>query len=150
MKRYLKKATGLLLAVSLLVVAFAVPTSASLERSSLYLDCYRAWLTPQSGGKINVTIDVQAVDDMERIGALEVVMYESSDGGTTWSRNGTYTSALFPALLQENTYWYCETPITHQGVAGRKYFAVITIYARDSTGSDSREYQTTTVTAKWF
>ena len=79
MKRYLKKATRLLLAVSLLVVAFAVPTSASLERSSLYLDCYRAWLTPQSGGKINITIDVQAVDYMDNVGALTVEMYEVGD-----------------------------------------------------------------------
>lgn len=150
MKRYLKKATGLLLAVSLLVVAFATPASAALERSSLYLDCYRAWLTPQSGGKINVTIDVQAVDYMEKVGALEVAMYESADGGATWELDSIYTNSIFPDLLQEDTYWYCETPISHQGTVGYKYFAVVTVYARDSTGSDSKEYQTTTVTAKRF
>ena len=150
MKQYLKKTTAILLAVTLLVISFAMPASAAVERSSLYLSCYRAWLTPQSGGKINITIDVQAVDYMDNVGALTVEMYESTDGGVTWDRDGTYRSALFPELLQQDTYWYCETPITHQGTVGYKYFAVVTVYAGDSTGSDSKEYQTTTVTAKWF
>ena len=150
MKQYLKKTTSLLLTVTLLVISFAMPASAAVERSSLYLSCYRAWLTPESGGKIDVTIDVQAVGDMDDVGATKVVMYESTDGGTTWNRDGTYVDALHPELLQQNTYWYYETPISHQGTPGYKYFAIITLYAGDSTGYDTKEYQTTTVTAKWF
>ena len=146
MKRTWKKASTLLLTV-LLATAFAVPAFAS-SRSSLYLDAYRAWLTPESGAIVDVTIDVEAVDDMDDVGALSVEMYVSSDGGSTWSRDGAYACALFPELLDHDTYLYYDTPISHQGIAGYKYYAIVTVYAGDSTGSDSRAYQTTTVTAR--
>lgn len=147
MKRIWKKAPTLMLTL-LLAAALAVPAFASSARSSLYLSGYRAWLTPESGAKVDVTIDVQAVDDMDDVGALSVEMYVSSDGGSTWSRDGSYASALFPELLDQDTYWYYDTPISHQGVAGYKYYAVITMYAGDHTGSDSKTYVTSTVTAR--
>lgn len=143
MKKIFSRVTVFLFAVILLV-----GTTSASARSSLYLDCYRAWLTPKSGAKINVNIDVQAVGDMDDVGAEEVTIYESSDGGDTWDDVAIYHCALFPELLDHNTYWYYETPISHQGTAGYKYFAVVTVYAGDSTGSDSREYTTTTVTAR--
>lgn len=148
MKRSWKKLTALLLTLSLVCAILVVPACSVAGRSSLYLSYYRAWLTPKSGAKINVTIDVQAVGDMEDVGALSVQMFKSSDGGVTWERDGTYSSALHPELLLHDTYLYYETPISHQGTAGNKYYAIVEIYAGDSTGSDSREYQTTTVTAR--
>lgn len=147
MKRIWKKAPVLMLAL-LMAVALALPAFAASARSSLYLSRYRAWLTPESGGIVDVSIDVEAVDDMDDVGALSVEMYVSSDGGSTWSRDGSYACALFPELLDQDTYWYYDTPISHQGVAGYKYYAIVTVYAGDETGSDSREYQTTTVTAR--
>lgn len=148
MKRSWKKLTALFLAVALLTAIVVVPACAASGRSSLYLSAYRAWLTPKSGAKINVTIDVQAVGDMDSVGALDVTIYESSDGGSTWHDDAIYYSALFPELLDHDTYWYYETPLSYQGTAGNKYFAVVTVYAGDSTGSDSREYTTPTVTAR--
>ena len=147
MKRIWKRASALILTV-LLTAALAVPAFAGSSRSSLYLSYYRAWLTPESGAIIDVTIDVEAVDDMDDVGALSVEMYVSSDGGSTWARDGAYACALFPELLDHDTYWYYDTPISHQGVAGYRYYAIVTVYAGDSTGSDSRAYQTTTVTAR--
>lgn len=147
MKRIWKKAPVLMLTL-LLAAALAVPTFASSARSSLYLSAYRAWLTPESGAKVDVTIDVQAVGNMDDVGALSVEMYVSSDGGSTWERDGAYASAMFPELLDQDTYWYYDTPISHQGVAGYQYFAVVTVYAGDHTGWDSREYTTPTVTAR--
>jgi len=147
MKRTWKKASALFLTI-LLAAALAVPAFAGSSRSSLYLSYYRAWLTPESDGIVDVTIDVRAVDDMDDVGALSVEMYVSTDGGSTWDRDGSYSNALFPELLDQDTYWYYDTPISHQGVAGYKYFAVVTVYAGDHTGSDSREYTTPTVTAR--
>lgn len=143
MKKNLLRATTFMFALMLLI-----GTVSATARSSLYLDAYRAWLTPKSGGKINVSIEVQAVGDMDNVGALDVAIYESSDGGSTWDLDRIYSSALYPELLQHDTYLYYETPISHQGTAGYKYFAVVEVYAEDSTGSDSREYTTTTVTAR--
>ena len=147
MKRYWKKATALFLMLTLLTAAIAIPAAAVDSRSSLYLSGYRAWLTPESGAKIDVTIHVQAVDDMDYVGATTVKIYESSDGGSSWTRVRTYLSALEEGMLVEADVLYYDTPISHQGTEGYKYYAVVTVYAEDSTGSDSREYQTTTVTA---
>ena len=149
MKRYFEKATALFLVISLLMVVFAIPASAGLDRSSLYLSYYAAWLTPKNNGAVDVTIDVQAVGDMDDVGATSVIIYESSDGGSTWTAVREYFSALVPDMLAHDTYMYFDTPVTHIGRPGNKYFAVITIYAGDSTGYDTREYQTTTITAKW-
>ena len=147
MKRYWKKTTALFLALVLLTIAIAIPAGAVTGRSSLYLSCYRAWLTPVSGAKINVNVDVQAVDDMDDVGASVIKIYESDDEGDTWKRARTYYSALEDNMLVQNDYLYYDTAVVHQGTAGYKYFAVVTVYAGDSTGSDTREYQTTTVTA---
>lgn len=148
MKRYSKKVIAMFLSLALLVVCVAVPVGAVDARSSLYLSYYRAWLTPVSGAKINVNVDVQAVSYMDNVGALSIKMYESSDGGATWDSDGTYASALYPELLVQDDYLYYDTAVVHQGTAGYKYYAVVTVYAGDSTGSDTREYQTTTVTAR--
>lgn len=147
MKRYGKKMTALFLALMMLITALAVPAGAVDSRSSLYLSAYRAWLTPKTGAKINVTIDVQAVDYMDEVGALDVTIYESDDGGDSWENVRTYYQELYDGLYVEDDVLYYDTPISYQGTAGYQYFAVVTVYASDSTGSDSREYTTPTVTA---
>lgn len=148
MKRYWKKATALFVTLVFLTAVIAIPAGAATGRSSLYLSRYRAWLTPVSGAKINVNVDVQAVDDMDNVGSTKIEIFESADGGDTWSRPRTYYSALEDNMLDQDTYFYYDTAVTHQGTEGYKYYAVVTVYAGDSTGSDTREYQTTTVTAR--
>lgn len=149
MKRYCKKTTALFLVVSLLMVILAIPVSAGLDRSSLYLSYYAAWLTPKNNGAVDVTIDVQAVGDMDDVGATSVIIYESSNGGTTWSAVRGYSSDLVPDMLAHDTYLYFDSPITHIGRPGNQYYAIITIYAGNSTGYDTREYITPIITAKW-
>lgn len=136
------------LSLALLVVGVTVPVGAVDARSSLYLSYYRAWLTPVSGAKINVNVDVQAVSYMDNVGSTKIEIFESDDGGDTWGRARTYYSALEDNMLVQDDYLYYDTAVVHQGTAGYKYYAVVTVYAGDSTGSDTREYQTTTVTAR--
>lgn len=147
MKRYWKKASALFVTLAFLTAVIAIPAGAVTERSSLYLSRYRAWLTPVSGAKINVNVDVQAVTYMDNVGSTKIEIYESADGGSTWENPRIYFSALEDNMLVQDDYWYYDTAVVHQGTAGYKYYAVVTVYAGDSTGSDTREYQTTTVTA---
>lgn len=133
---------------AVMMLVGTVSATAGGARSSLYLDAYRAWLTPVSGSKINVNVDVQAVSYMDNVGSTKIEIFESDDGGDTWGRARTYYSALEDNMLVQDDYWYYDTAVVHQGTAGYKYYAVVTVYAGDSTGSDTREYQTTTVTAR--
>lgn len=148
MKHYSKKAFALFLSLALMVVAIAIPVGAADARSSLYLSYYRAWLTPVSGAKINVNVDVQAVDYMDDVGSTKIVIYESDDGGSSWENVRTYYSALEDNMLDQDTVIYYDTAVVHQGTDGYKYYAVVTVYAGDSTGSDTRDYVTPTVTAR--
>ena len=147
MKKALFRIASFVIAAMMLISAVSA-TSAGI-RSSLYLDSYRAWLTPKNNGAINVTIDVQAVDYMDNVGATKVIIYESTDGGSTWAQDKVYVRALYPELLEQDTYLYYNTPITHIGTPGNKYYAIVTVYAGDSTGYDTREYITPIITAKW-
>ena len=143
MKKMLSRVTVFVFAMTLFIGnVFAA------EQSSLYLSGYRAWLTPEAGGVIDVTIDVQAVDYMDDVGALYVEIWESADGGDTWDCVTTYRNSMYPELLTQDDYWYYDTPISYDGTPGYKYYAIVEVYAGDSTGWDSKEYQTYTVTAR--
>ena len=131
-----------------MMLVSTVSAAADGVRSSLYLDAYRAWLTPVNGAKINVNVHVQAVDYMDDVGSTKIEIYESDDGGATWENTRIYLSALEENMLDQDAVIYYDTAVTHQGTEGYKYYAVVTVYAGDSTGYDTREYQTTTVTAR--
>ena len=55
---------------------------------------------------------------------------------------------MTPGMIQHDKLLYYDRPVSYQGIVGRDYFAVVTVYAGDSTGSDSRDYTTTSVTAR--
>ena len=82
MKKAVKRGGSLLLALVMLVM---ITTTFASARSSWYIDSYRAWLTPEAGGIIDVTIDVAANDIMDEVGASRVEIFESKDGGKIWT-----------------------------------------------------------------
>ena len=144
MKNAVRRGGSLLLALVMLVSITATFASA---RSSWYIDSYRAWLSPQSNVVINVIIDVAACDIMDEVGASRVQIFESKDDGNTWTSKRIYLKSLYPELITTNDFVYYETPISYPGTPGYKYYAEITVYAGDSTGSDTKEYTTGVVTA---
>ena len=145
MKSTAKRISCAFLVVVLSISAFLMPASA---RSSWYLDSYRAWLNPKSGGEITITVDVQATGDMDELGAKRIVVYESEDNGESWTEYKIFLSLLFPEMLTSGDYLYIDSPVSFTGTPGYKYYAVVTVYAGDSTGGDSRDYTTPIVTAK--
>ena len=80
MKQTVKKLSAIFLVMVLCIGTFIPPASA---RSSWYLDSYRAWLNVDSGGKMSVTVDVQATDYMDTIGTTRIEILESINNGTS-------------------------------------------------------------------
>ena len=144
MKQPVKRSITFFLA---LVILLSATATISFARSSWYIRSYRAWLSPQTDGIINVIIDVAAYDVMDEIGASRVQIFESKDDGNTWTSKRIYLKSLYPELITTNDFVYYETPISYPGTPGYKYYAEITVYAGDSTGSDTKEYTTGVVTA---
>lgn len=144
MKYALKKLRLLLLILALCTGIFTLPISA---RSSYYLSAYSAWLYPESGGRICVAVDVQATNYMDEVGAKRIEILESQNNGKTWTVQKIYLNTITPGMYDTDTYFYYDDPVTYYGVPGYTYCAIVTVYASDSTGSDSREYTTPMVTA---
>lgn len=142
MKQSIKRVAALFLALAL----FTHAASAAVL-SSWYLDAYRAWLSRGSNGEIKVVVQVQACDDMDEVGASKIQLWESQDGGEHWTCVRTYVKILHPEMVATNTYLYSDVAATYAGTPGYQYYAIVAIYAGDSTGSDTRYYQTPTVTA---
>ena len=145
MRCIMKRMSAVCAILAICVSIFIVPTSA---RSSYYLSAYSAWLNPKANGEISVTVDVQATDYMDSIGSKRIQILESKNNGVSWTEYRAFLPIVYPDMLKSNEFLYYDTPVSFTGTPGYTYCAIVTVYAGDSTGSDSREYTTPMVTAK--
>ena len=137
------KIVSLLLLICVTASLLCVQASA---RSSNYLDAYRVVLTPQSGGKIVITVDVDGIRNMTQIGASTIFLYESRYG-TDFTRIKTYNYEDYPTMMGSGIHHYKDAA-TYYGVVGRYYYATAYCYAGDETGYDEKSYTTSIVRAK--
>lgn len=144
MKMSVKKFVALIVSLALCI---GTATAAS-ARSSLYLHSYRSWLSTGDNGAIGVVVQVQATTYMDEVGASRIQLFESQDGGESWETVKIYLKSIFPQLVARNDYFYYEIPVTYAGTPGYQYYAIVSMYAGDSTGSDTRHYVTGVVTAR--
>ena len=145
MQRVTKRIFAVILAAAICISVLTISVSA---RSSWYLNSYCAWINVDGNGELSVTVDVQATGDMDEIGATEILVLESKDDGDSWTEYRKFLPVVFPEMLKTDTFIYYDTPVSFEGTPGYDYCAIVTVYAGDSTGSDSREYTTPMVTAR--
>lgn len=79
---------------------------------------------------------------MKTIGIKTVKIYSSS--GTNVATY-SYTTKGYEYLMGSNTGRKTAS-VSYTGVSGRSYYAVVTFYASDGSGSDSRTHTTKTIT----
>lgn len=114
-------------------------------KASYYLDAYTTYIYPDGGGNIEIWFDVTATGTMDEIGALTIILKESTDG-TTWYTVKTYLHANYPNMLASNEMFYT-SHVDYSGVSGRYYKAYVTIWAGEDGGGDSRQIITSIITA---
>lgn len=139
----MKKICSLFLAAVLAVGCLCIPASA-VSRASEYLKHYEATLSSGgSSGELRLNFDVTATGKMTSMGIEKIIIYKANGveaaniDGTT--RNG---------LLVSNTFRH-KSSYTYTGTPGTSYYAVVTFYAGDGSGSDSKEYTTGTARAAY-
>ena len=144
----MKQAKRLLCAVLTLCMLASMMTTfaAASERSSAYLNSYRAFLTADGNGKISVTVDVRGTNYMTDIGAETIYIFESTDN-VDFTMVATYEAEDYPDMMGSGSLYY-ETPIVHRGTAGRYYFAVVDVYAGNANGGHTRQYETVSIRAR--
>ena len=140
-KRFCVLLLALLLLFGLSTAAYAIDARASDYFSFTDVRAYA-----KSGGKILFEVDINATHTMQEVGASEIYVYEQQDDGS-WDNVYTFTMDEHTYLIETNTAG-AFVDATYQGTVGKKYFATVACYARDSEGAEWLYDETPTVTAK--
>lgn len=135
-KRILRSIAFLLL-ISLSLTPIAMATDTASSRASEYLSSYVAYMVRNGNGNVSVRFEVTGTEKMDDIGALTVKLQESKDGGDTYTTIKTFSYLNYSYMLKHNTMT-CVSSVSYDGVAGRYYQAIVTVYAAKGNGSDSR------------
>lgn len=139
-KDFVSSILVLCMILSLVITAYAS------TRASAHLDGYRAACTAEEGNKIAITVEVDGIGLMDDIGATKIYVYKSTDNKHFYYLR-TFDSKDYPAMMTHNAYYYYDTPIIFQGVAGCYYYANVDVYAAKNGGSSTRTYTTPSVQA---
>lgn len=134
-----------LLTVCTLSAILCTTAAAVTVRSSAYLDSYVCSVTAKSGGEIVVSASVHAVINATQIGASDVYIYESSDN-VHFTCVEEYHAEDYPEMLDSGRHFNSDVA-TYNGTPGKYYYAAVYVYAGNSTGGDTRSYDTASVRA---
>ena len=136
-----------LLVFSLSVPAYASTAEAELvqPRASAYLETYGAYVYLPGNGQVQVYFDVTGTDDMDELGTLRIMLYESTDN-VNWTWKKTFLHEDTPGMLIEDDFWYMNY-VPYDGVTGRYYKAYVCIWAGKNGSGDTRYMWATSVRA---
>lgn len=138
-KRILTAAIAIVLICSLFT-SFAF---AATLRASKYITGYNAVISSNGDGDVTVECSIIGTGRMKTIGIQSVKIYNvNGTNVATYS----YTMDGYEYLMGSDTGRKTAS-VSHSGVPGRSYYAVVVFYASDGNGSDSRSYTTKAVTA---
>lgn len=145
-----KKYVLLKVVAMILIIACVFPVNAMAvePRASDYLLSYSAYVYPAGWGKVQVWFEVDGIDDMDEIGALEIQLYESKDN-ETWTWVDTYTFNDYPGMLGYNDYYHAGH-IEYNGTIGRYYKANVCVWAGKNGDGDTRYFWTSPKKATLF
>ena len=126
--------------VCLMFSLLCTAASAVDARYSDYLDSYVCSVTPKSGGEIVVSASVHAIINATEIGVTDVYIYESSnDEDFTCVEHYNYED--YPNMMGTGRHFNRDVA-TYEGTPGKYYYAAVYVYAGNSTGGDTRRYET--------
>lgn len=127
----------------LLVLALSAFPMLAQARSSDYIDTAKAELVTGSGsGDLILKYNVRATDAMDMVGVKKVQIYTAA---------GTLVRVIEGApsnnLLKMNAVSVNSSYTVHKLTPGASYYCVVTAYAKDASGSETRTITTNTAKA---
>lgn len=114
-------------------------------RASDYLTYYTVYALKESGGEVIIEFEVEATGRMNLVGASYIVVQEKV--GSKWIGVKTYFGSTSNGMLAGDDYSHVGN-ITYIGTPGKEYRALVTVYAENNKGDDSRTIITNSVTAQ--
>ncbi len=125
------------LCFTLSTVAYADSSRASEQIRSYNID-----ITKMGGGQLGINFSVVGTGEMQELGANSIIIYEKSEN--TWYKVAYYDQED-EGMTETDTFIY-ENEIIFQGTPGKQYRILVSIFAKDPSGSDLRS-ESFTVTA---
>lgn len=135
---YLIKLIALILVLSLITpcTASAVTSESITPYASKYLSLYSAYVYVTTSGEVQVWFEVMGADDLDEIGALRIVLYESSDN-SNWDDVKTFLyESTSDMLFYDDDY--ISSHVSWQGTYGNYYKAYVTIWGGKDGSGDTR------------
>lgn len=144
MKKRKKHIISFLMSLILLLCS-TTAASAVDARASYYFSRTEVLAVATGSGKVTIEVDIDATHTMTELGATSIEIWEKQSSGS-YEKVKTYTRYNTSGLIETNTIFsYCS--VTYQGKSGTKYYAVATLYAKNSSGSETMYQSSNTVTA---
>lgn len=119
--------------------------SSVTPHASSYLSDYSIAFGARDNCRMVITMDVNAVRTMDRVGCMMLVIEKKVNG--TWYEADTLLSIDYPEFYMYNTASYFHS-INYYGEAGVQYRVTMTALAQDDTGSDTGEVTSYVVTCR--
>ena len=120
-------------------VQAAVPETV-LPMASAYLASYTSYICAMGEGELQVWFSVTGTGTQEYLGALSVLVYESTDN-QNWYWVKSFLHQNNESMLAQNAYAHMNY-VTYQGVPGRYYKAYVGIWGGPADSGDSRYFWT--------
>lgn len=131
--------------LSVPVTANAAEVTPITPYASYYLDTYNTYICAMGSGKIQIWYEVMGVGDMDEIGTLRIMLYESSDN-STWKWVKTFSHENYSSMLAEDDWYHCSY-VSYNGTADKYYKAYVCIWAGKNGSGDTRYMWATSVKA---
>lgn len=142
MKRFSRMVSLLLVVVMVLAVPVAA-TENENARASSFFGSSDVYLYQVTSTKFEAWFEVTALGGMDKLGASEIKIQESSDG-ENWTTVKTCTPTNYSNLIREDTSVHASY-VSYTGTTGKYYRAKITLYAENSTGVGERIRYTSSI-----
>ena len=146
MKRHMIRTAIVLMLLTLLCTSasaaytFASDNQGDISiKSNNYIYSYDATLSSESGGVVDISCSVASAGLMQVIGVSTINLQRYVSG--SWQTVHTWTGLYSFGSMQSSI------DLTYQGAVGNLYRAIITFYAGDAYGSDSKTMTTNSVNA---
>ncbi len=130
----------------ILVVSLISPCTVSAASNetvspygSKYLSLYSAYVYVTSSGEVQVWFEVMGTNDMDEIGSLKIMLYESTDG-TNWEWQTTFLHDKTSGMLFPNDYYVSSHVTWPYGSTQRQYKAYVCVWAGKNGGGDARYF----------
>lgn len=137
-KHWCIKLISLIVAICLIVpcTASAFSTESGQSRASAYLTSYNSYVCAMGGGDLQIWFTVVGDKDMDDIGTLRIMLYESSNN-STWTWVDTFLHEDYESMLGHDDYFH-SSYVSYDGTAGKYYKAYVCIYAGIGNNGDTR------------